>query len=178
MKRLSSYEADLLVMQYGYEDYSEPMAEYYVLEGGSLEQTPTSNTLIGVKRNGRWGWIDSDNHTILPFVFDSGFVTCYNGIILLQKDGKWGGVYRNDLKIAFDFQYGYLGHIYHNTYTASKVLGGLSALVKPGDVMLTGYRYGGFFNNGNRRYTKYVRTGLFGIQLEGEIDLETGREIS
>lgn len=87
MKRLTSYDADLLVMQYCYEDYSEPMAEYYVLEDGSLKQTPTSNTLIGVMRNGRWGWIDSDNNTIMPFFFDSGFVTCYNGIILLQKVG-------------------------------------------------------------------------------------------
>lgn len=178
MKSLTSYEADLLVMQYRYEDYSEPMAEYYVLEEGSLKQTPTSNTLIGVMQDGRWGWIDSDNNTILPFIFDSGFVTCYNGIILLQKDGKWGGINRHDLTIAFDFQYGHLGHIYHDTYVASRVLGGPSALLKPGDRMLTDYKYLGFLNNGNQRYTKYVRTNFFGFQVEGQIDLETGREIS
>lgn len=53
MKRLTSYEAELLVMKYGYEDYSELLAEYYVLEDGFLEHTPTSNTLLGVMKNGR-----------------------------------------------------------------------------------------------------------------------------
>lgn len=64
------------------------------------------------------------------------------------------------------------------TYMATKTLRGLQALVRPGDVFLTDYKYLGFLDNGYQRYTKYVRTGFFGIQIEGKIDLETGRELS
>ncbi|MDY2943877.1 MAG: WG repeat-containing protein [Paludibacteraceae bacterium] len=178
MRTLSFKEGETLAFHFGYEDYSEPLAEYNVLADGQLIPTATSNTLIGVKRNNRWGWIDSENNIILPFVFDSGFVICYDGIIILQKDGKWGGIYRNDLTTAFDFRYGYLSHMYHSTYMASQTLGGLYALLRSGDVFLTDYKYQGFLENGHKRYVYYVRTNIFGMQVRGEIDLETGRELS
>ena len=178
MRSVNYQEGEMIASRYGYEDYSEPLAEYNVLAGGDLKKTVTSNTLIGVKRNGKWGWIDSENNVILPFVFDSGFILCYDGIIILMKNGKYGGIYRNDFTTAFDFCYGYLSHVYHGTYLASKTMGGLQALVRPGDVFLTDYKYLGFLDNGYQRYTKYVKTGLFGIQIEGKIDLETGREMS
>ena len=96
----------------------------------------------------------------------------------MKKDEKYGGIYRNDFTTAFEFRYGFLSHVYHGTYMATKTLRGLQALVRPGDVFLTDYKYLGFLDNGYQRYTKYVRTGFFGIQIEGKIDLETGRELS
>ena len=158
-----------------YDEISEPLKEYSVEYDNSLRQTPTSDSLLGVKMNGKWGWVDSNNCFVLLPLYDSGFVTCYNGIILLQKDGKWGGIYRNNGAIAFSFKYDRLGHAYNETYVAHNS-NNRCALVKPGDRMLTGYNYIGFsiYNHGS--ITEYVKTGFWGVS-RGNIDLNTGREL-
>lgn len=158
-----------------YEDISEPLKEYNVRYDGSLIETSSSESLLGVKKNGKWGWVDSNNRFVIQPEYDSGFVVCFDGIIILQKYGKWGGLYRRNLSTAFSFKYDYLGHAYDETYIVHNS-GGKCALVKPGDRMLTGYNYIGFSKYNNGSITEYVKSGFFG-ESRGRIDLSTGREL-
>lgn len=158
-----------------YEDVSEPLKEYYVHSDGSLTETSTSCSLLGVKKNGKWGWVDANNMFIIQPEYDAGFVTCYNGIMIMQRNGEWGGLYRSNGAIAFRFKYGHLGHAYGDTYVAHNSLN-RCALVKPGDRMLTGYNYKGFSIYHHGSVTEYVKSGFFG-DTTGYIDLETGREV-
>lgn len=158
-----------------YDDVSEPLKEFMVGNNGSMYETSTSQTLLGVKINGKWGWVDSNNMFVIKPIYDSGFVTCYNGVIIMQKNGDWGGIYRENGLIAFSFRYNHLGHAYGNTYVAYNAFN-KCALVQPGDNMLTGFDYRGFsvYNNGN--VTEYVKSSFFG-ESKGLIDLETGFEL-
>ncbi len=158
-----------------YEDVSEPLKEYIVEDDGSLTETSTSRTLLGVKKNGKWGWVDANNMFVIQPLYDTGFVTCYNGIITVQKNNKWGGFYRRDESMAFAFRYSDLNYAYKNTYVAHND-NGKCALVRPGDQMLTGFNYIGFSTYNQGRRTEYVKGGFFG-QSRGYIDLETGREL-
>lgn len=158
-----------------YEGVSEPLKEYNVGVDGSLYETPTSETLLGVKKNGKWGWVDANNMLVIQPVYDSGFVTCYNGIIILTKNGYWGGVYRVNESIAFSFIYSFLNHAYRETYIAGNNCNKY-ALVKPGDMMLTNYSYIGISIYNRGAITEYVETGLYG-ESRGYIDLETGTEL-
>ena len=158
-----------------YEDVSEPLKEYNVGDDGSLYETPTSETLLGVKKNGKWGWVDANNMFVIQPVYDSGFVTCYNGIITLSKNGNWGGIYRRNELIAFSFRYSHLSHAYRETYVARNS-SNKCALVKPGDRMLTSYSYIGFSNYNRGAITEYVKSGFFG-ESRGNINLETGQEL-
>ena len=158
-----------------YEDISEPLKEFTVGNDGSMYEISTSQTLLGVRKNGKWGWVDSNNMFVIQPIYDSGFVTCYNGVIIMQKHGEWGGIYRKNQLIAFSYKYAHLSHAYGNTYVARNSIN-KCALVKPGDKMLTGFNYKGFsvYNNGN--VTEYVKSGFFG-ESKGFIDLETGIEL-
>ncbi len=158
-----------------YDDVSEPLKEYIVEDDGSLTETSTSKTLLGVKRNGKWGWVDANNMFVIQPLYDTGFVTCYNGIMLPQKNGQWGGIYRRNGSIAFSFRYSHLSYAYRDTYVARNS-SDKCALVRPGDQMLTGYNYIGFSTYNQGRRTEYVKAGFFG-QSRGYIDLETGREL-
>ena len=157
-----------------YENVSEPLKEYTVGFDNLLHETCTSESLLGVKINGKWGWVDSNNMFVIQPLYDSGFVTCYDGIIILQKNGRWGGVYRGNGSSAFSFKYEYLGHAYGSTYVAHNA--NRCALVKPGDRMLTGYTYKGFSRYYRGSVTEYVKPGFFSDST-GYIDLETGREL-
>lgn len=158
-----------------YEDVSEPLKEYNVGDDDSLYETATSQTLLGVKINGCWGWVDSNNMFVIQPVYDSGFATCYNGIITLIRNGKWGGIYRRNGSIAFSFRYSQLILAYRETYVARNSIN-KCALVKPGDRMLTSYCYRGFSIYKRGAITEYVKLGFFG-ESKGEIDLETGQEL-
>ncbi len=158
-----------------YDDVSEPLKEYNVGDDGSLYETATSETLLGVEKNGRWGWVDANNMFVIQPIYESGFVTCYNGIIILTKDGYWGGIYRRNGTIAFSFRYTHLSYAYRDTYVARNSMN-KCALIKPGDRMLTSCNYIGFSEYNQGPITEYVKSGLFG-KSRGYIDLETGREI-
>jgi len=178
MENFKNYYNDYALRNYfesHYEDVSEPLKEYHVCNDGSLLKTPTSETLLGVRKNGKWGWVDANNMFVIQPMYDSGFVTCYDGIIAMEKNGQWGGIYRKNGSTAFSFIYSYLGYAYGGTYIAHNS-SNKCALVKPGDKMLTGYNYVGFSKNNQGNITEYVKSGLFG-QIRGRIDLNTGREL-
>ena len=56
-----------------YEDISEPLEEYRVNHDGSLTRI-RSPRYLGVKKNGKWGWIDSSENFVIPAQYDTGFV--------------------------------------------------------------------------------------------------------
>lgn len=158
-----------------YEDVSEPLKEYIVNNDGSLTETCTSDSLLGVCVNGKWGWVDMNNMFVIQPIYDSGFITCYNGIVVLQKNGQWGGLYRQNTATAFSFKYQYLGHAYGSTYTAQNYSNKL-ALVKPGDRLLTDFVYIGFSKYNVGSITEFVKSGFWG-ETRGRINLDTGREL-
>lgn len=164
---IDAYKTDI-------EDISEPLKEYEVLAGGYLREI-SEPSLLGVRINGKWGWIDNSGKLIIPAEYDHGFGICYNGIIILKKNGKEGGLYRKDLTTAFSFKYDYLGHSYGNTYCA--YLGDKCFLVKPGDKVITSKKYLGFKLNYGNRYTDFIRCNFWGQTVKGRIDLETGEEL-
>ena len=170
-----SNETQKIFFESYYEDISEPLKEYIVGSDGSLHETPTSQTLLGVKRNGKWGCVDSNNMFIIQPIYDSGFVTCYDGIIVMQKNGDWGGLYRYDGATAFSFKYHHLSYAYGSTYVARNRFN-RCALVKPDDRMLTGFDYKGFSNYNQGNITEFVKSGFFG-DSKGYIDLNTGIEL-
>ena len=133
-----------------------------------MYEISTSQTLLGERKNGKWGWVDSNNVFVIQPIYDSGFVTCFNGIIIMQKHGEWGGIYRKNELIVFSFKYAHLSHAYGKTYVARNSFN-KCALVKSGDNMLTGFNYKGFsvYNNGN--VTKYVKSRFLG-ESKGFID--------
>lgn len=160
-----------------FEDVSEPLKEYHVNLDGSLEEVSSSCSLLGVRQNGKWGWIDTSGRFVISAVFDFGFVNCFDGIIVLSRNGCQGAIFRDDLSQAFQFKYKQLGHFYRDTFCAWN-FNGKCALLKPGDIKVTDFKYDGFskYNQGN--ITQYVRTNFFGMQVKGNIDILTGKELS
>lgn len=159
-----------------YEDVSEPLKEYRVNGDGTLTQLGPP-TLLGVKRDGKWGWVNVSDEFVIPPVYDYGFVLCYDGIIIMVKNGYYGGIYRATLTPAFQFQYKYLSHFYNMTFLAHNSER-LQALVKPGDIRLTDFKYIGFLEYNHRKdIAKYVRRNFWGNEVSGDIDLETGKEL-
>ncbi len=48
-----------------------------------------SEGLAGVKKNGKWGYVDYDGNEVIPFQYD--FVFAFTeGFAWVKKDGKWG----------------------------------------------------------------------------------------
>lgn len=158
-----------------YEDVSEPLKEWFIDGNGTCYEGPNSNSLLGVRVDGKWGWIDINCNFIIPHVYDNGWALCHNGIVILDRNGYQGGLYRDNQMIAFSFKYKSLGQFYRDTFCAWNS-NNRCALVKPGDIMLTDFIYLGFSKNNDHNITEFVRIGLFG-QKRGKIDLNTGREI-
>ena len=158
-----------------YQDVSEPLKEYTVESDGSLTLNREPR-LLGVKVNDKWGWIDKSGRFVIPASYDTGFVLCYNGIIILEKNGRYGGLYINGFSEAFSFNYHHLSLAYGQTYVARNS-SGMCALVQPGDRMLTGYNYIGFSQYNQGSVTEFVKRNILGIKTEGRIDLNTGREL-
>jgi len=158
-----------------YDNYSEELKEYNVKEDGSLELIGEPN-LLGVQKDGKWGWVNVNNTFEIPPLYDNGFVTCYNGIISqIKRNGKWGALYRRDGSVAISFEHDYLFHIYNQTYHSMNDdrFGGL---IKPGNIRLTPNIY--LFKNGPYgRVCEFVRLNSWGRKVEGRIDLETGKEL-
>lgn len=168
---------DVVKYSWRFEDVSEPMKEFIIAHDGSSQEASTSCTLMGVRKNGKWGWIDTNEHLVIPCMYDSGFTQAENGIIILCKDGLWGGLYRDNFSIAFTFKYtGIITQFHRDTFVVWNNRN-RCALIKPGDIMLTGFDYKGFSKFNRGKITEYVRASFFG-EVHGDIDLETGREIS
>ena len=157
------------------EDVSEPLKEYSVGydDSLSLEREPW---LLGIKVNGKWGWINKSGRFIIQAEYDEGFVTAYNGILILKKNGYYGGLYLSDFSKAFSFRYNQLVHAYKRTYVAFNS-SRMCALVQPGDNMLTNYSYLGFSQYHQGSVTEFIKKGFWGNQVAGRIDLDTGREL-
>lgn len=166
---------DVARYSFQFEDVSEPLKEYNVGYDGSLCETSSSCSLLGVKKNGKWGWIDTAGRFIIPPMYDSGFVLCFNGVIILDKNGCQGGLYRSSLSQAFQFKYKRVSHAWKDTYVAWNN-NGRCALVKPGDRLLTSFIYKGFSQYNRGKITEFVKGGFLG-DSSGNIDLETGREL-
>ena len=133
-------DAKRIAVAYGYDDFSEPLAEINYHAGRNGEYAETHNTLLGVKKNGKWGWIDAEGNVKIPFEYDSGWVTCSNGIIILDKNERAGGLWRKNFSQAFAFKYagGYgLSHFYEDTFNSMMPGDDLWGLVKPGDIRIT-----------------------------------------
>lgn len=158
-----------------FEDVSEPLKEYYVDDDGCFTQTPTSCTLLGVKSKftGRWGWIDTNGVFVIPAEYDSGWIDCYNGIMIMEKNGKYGGLYRNSQKLAFSFTYDYVGQCYRDVFCVHK--NNRVALMRPGENKITGFDYLGITNDHIGPIFGYVKDGFFG-QKSGKINVLTGIE--
>ena len=158
-----------------FSDVSEPLKEHTVNDNGFLTETPTSRTLLGVKSMSteRWGWIDTCGINIIPAEYDSWWILCHNGIIVLEKNGKYGGLYRNNLRIAFNFAYDYVGHCYQDVFCVHK--NNRVALMKPGEKRLTGFDCLGITTEHYGPIFGYVKEGFFG-RKNGTINVLTGIE--
>ncbi len=160
-----------------YEDISEPLKEYWVNGDGSLTLL-NEPTLLGVRRNGKWGWVSTKKEFVIPPEYDSGWVLCYNGIIIMQKNGYFGGLYRSTLATAFGFKYSYLSCFYNQTFLAHDK-NNMQALVKPGEIFLTRFKYLGFLEFKERKdIATYERLDFWGRKKTGIIHVETGSELS
>lgn len=161
-----------------YEDVSEPLMEYEVSLNGSLT-LKRAPWLLGVQKNGRWGWIDTDERFVIPPIYDYGYALCYDSVVILEKGGKYGALYTSDFtKEAFSFRYAYISRENYDTFIVHNSLG-LCALAKTGDCLITGYYYLGFLKKQVAPHLlTYARYGLFGVKLMGEIDLRNGKEVS
>lgn len=158
-----------------YDGVSEPLKEYTVDDEGRLFQTATSCTLLGVKSKstGRWGWIDTNGTYIIPAEYDSGWILCYNGVIILEKNGKYGGLYRNNQRTAFNFAYDYVGHCYRDVYCVHK--NNRVALMRPGEERVTGFDYAGITNDHVGAVFGYAKEGYSGLKY-GRVNVLTGVE--
>ena len=158
-----------------YDDVSEPLKEYFVDDEGYIHETPTSCTLLGVKSKstGRWGWIDTGGTYVLPAEFDNGWILCHNEIIILEKNGKYGGIFRNDQRIAFNFIYDYIGHIFRDVFCVHR--NNRVALMRPGENRITDFDYLGITRDHIGPVFGYVKKTLFG-QKSGKINVLTGVE--
>lgn len=179
MYRMDYEDAKRIAIAYGYDDFSEPLAEINYHAGRNGEDAQTHNTLLGVKKNGKWGWIDAEGNVKIPFEYDYGWALCTNGIILLDKDGRRGGLFRKDFSQAFAFKYegvAGLGHVYEDTFISMMPGDDLWGLVKPGDIRITESNKYDFLINNGERFTGFRKRTLFGW-TEGRIDLLTGHEM-
>lgn len=155
---------------------SEPLHCYKVsLDGTMTDICPPY--LLGVKKNGMWGFVDVHHNFKVEPQFDNGFGLCYNGILVSQKNGNYGGIFLETGKTAFSFIYQWLGYAYNDTYVARK---GeiMCALVKPGDIMLTDFKYLGITRECHNGTAGYLRKSFWGSDVKGTIDLNTGKELS
>lgn len=61
-------------------------------------------SLIAVKRSGKWGFIDLSYTTVIPFDYDELGTAFYRGVIPVNKNGYWGAI---DTKgnTVIDFMY-------------------------------------------------------------------------
>lgn len=161
-----------------FDDVSEPLHCYSVAldDAGTLTDIRPPY-LLGVKKNGKWGYVDIHHNFVIEPQFDNGFGICYNGILVNQKNGNYGGIYIETGKIAFSFVYQWLGFTYNDTYVARK---GeiMCALLKPGDVKLTDFNYLGITNEIHNGTAGYLRKNWLGNYVKGRIDLNTGKELS
>lgn len=128
-----------------------------------------------LKVNGKYGWVDKDNHFVIQPLYDSPCARYYNGIVILQKNGYEGGVFLDSGRIAFQFQYRQLGWMYNETFQSINSDGTVT-IIKPGDKELSSHKYSRFYFNDNQRYIRFVRRGFLGSEIEGVLDLETGEE--
>lgn len=159
-----------------YDNVSEPLHCYKEDSFGRMtDECPPY--LLGVKKNGKWGYVDIHHRFVVEPQFDDGFALCTNGILVSKKNGNYGGIYLKTGKIAFSFVYQWLGYAYNNTYVARK---GeiMCALLKPGDVKLTEFKYLGITNEIRNGTAGYLRKNFWGKHVEGRIDLNTGKELS
>jgi hypothetical protein len=161
-----------------YEDVGEPLENWVLQQDGITSHKTEEPTLLSVKKNGKWGWVDLHNRFVIPPEYETGWVMCYDGLMIMQKNGKWGGIYLSDQSVAFKFNYPFPpSRIYKDTYL-SYDNNQKCALIKPGDIMLTDYKYKGFLNPVIGRHITYVRNNWLGDEVRGQIDLLTGREVN
>lgn len=162
-----------------YDDWSEGLKEYTDEEDGSLTLNGEP-TLLGVKKNGKWGWVNVNNEFEIQPEYDNVYPCCYNGYIALTKNGLWGALNRKDGSIAINFEYAYLSVIYKNTFLyITDRNGWWGGLIKPGNIRLTPAVYK-FKEGPYGRYCDYIKkvTFLFSTTtVSGRIDLETGKEM-
>lgn len=159
----------------GLQDVSEPLKEYRINEDDSLTLM-REPWLLGVQVNGKWGWINKSGHFIIPAIYDSGWVLCYNDLLVLTKNGKQGALYMPNLSQVMSFKYDCLKLVYNQTFISIDS-NNRCALLRPYDHMLTGYDYTGISVERVGPITSFVKKGLFGITVHGKINLDTGREL-
>ena len=128
-----------------------------------------------LKVNGKYGWVDENNNFVIQPLYDSPCARCYNGIVILQKDGWEGGIFLDSGRIALQFIHRQLGWMYKETFQSINS-DGTATIIKPGDRQLSSHKYSRFYFNNNERYIHYVRRNFWGKEIRGVLDLETGEE--
>ena len=144
--------------------------------GGILKEV-ASPSLYSFRKNGKYGWINSNNEVVIPPEYDSDQSSVYHGVLILSKNRRYGGYYRKNLKQAFSFKYRFLQHLYNETHLACDD-DGWYYLVKPGDKTITRHKYIGFLKDNGIRYGQFRRRNFWGKAISGYIDYETGIEIT
>ena len=163
----------------------EPLKEYIVVPdiknpestlGGILKEV-ASPSLYSFRKDGKYGWMNSNTEVVIPPEYDSDQSSVYHGLLVLCKNGMYGGLYRKNLTQAFSFKYRFLTHLYNDTHLACDN-DGWYFLVKPGDKTITSHKYIGFLKDNGIRYGKFHRRNFWGNTICGYIDYETGIEIT
>ena len=79
--------------------------------------------LYAVESKGRWGFVDKDNKTIVPFIYDdaNAFFSSYPVMDYteVKKDNKWGAVNKEG-KITVPIIYDHLTCCRNNQYIAKR----------------------------------------------------------
>lgn len=163
----------------------EPLKEYIIEPdldnpestlGGILKEVAPP-TLHSFRMDGKYGWINSNGEVVIPPEYDSDQSSVYHGVLVLKKNGKYGGYYRKNLTQAFSFKYHFLQHLYNETHLACDD-NGWYYLIKPGDKRITSHKYIGFLKDNGIRYGQFRRRNFWGHIIGGYIDYETGIEIT
>lgn len=64
-----------------------------------------SNGVAALKKNGKWGYINTDGDVVIPFEYDSA-LTFSEGLAAVEKNGKWGYIdINNNAIIPLEYIY-------------------------------------------------------------------------
>ncbi len=79
----------------------------------------TNSSFIMAKKKAKYGWINSKNEILIPFIYDDFYTTkgFDAGLILVQSGGKWGIITKNNTVVQ-NMQYDEISYIDEDTKLA------------------------------------------------------------
>lgn len=190
--RLRSYFEAMLLEKKHFEDYytDNTIISYYKNKFDEIgeplkvfrwnrinEKYDVSKPYLSVKKNGKWGWINPQCEFIIPAEYDSCFVTCYEGIVELTKNGFEGALNIDTGQIVIPFKYRSITSLFEDIYAVSDHQTGLYAIVKAGPIYMKGHVYSSFRKTSTPYVFEYVKYSYTGKRIEGRIDVRTASYI-